>query len=85
MEDKTIIKGSSMRLALIWGMILLSLIIIGVAYRIATTEVVDYTGIAYLLGGAAVFIGALVTGKYFQKKEEVKAIKDSEEYKGGQS
>ena len=71
-DMKTTIKYSSMRLALIWGMSLISPIFLSVAYRICTVDRVDYTGIAWLLIGAAGFIGALVTGKYFQKKEELK-------------
>ncbi len=60
-----------MRLALIWGMILLSPIFGAITYRIATVDKVDYMGIAVILGASTLFIGALVTGKYFQKKEEL--------------
>lgn len=62
-----------MRLALIWGMVLLSLIFLGITYRIISDETVDYSGIATLLVASTLFIGALVTGKYFQKKEELKS------------
>ena len=71
---KTAIKNSSMRLALIWGMILLSLVFIGITYRIFFDETVDYSGIAVLLASATLFISALVYGKVQQKKEELNQV-----------
>lgn len=65
------IKYSAMRLALIWGMVLLSILFISVGVHIVTVEAPDWSGIGIFLVGSAAFIGALVTGKYLQKKVEV--------------
>ncbi len=65
-------KKSAMRLALIWSMGLLTPVFLAITYRIATKEILDYSGIAILVASLTAFIGALVTGKYLQKKEETK-------------
>lgn len=72
MGKKSYTKNSAMRLALIWGMWLVTLIFSGLTYKIIIGVNVDYSGMALLVGGLSTFIGALVTGKYFQKKEEIK-------------
>jgi uncharacterized membrane protein len=79
--DKELLKEdskiSSMRWALV-QVIRMSFIIILCtgAYIIINSircDTIDWSGIGIMLAGLTAFIGAAVTGKYFQKKEENKS------------
>lgn len=66
------IKNSAMRLSLIWGLSIISLLILGLTYRLVTDEVPDYSGASLVIAGCSGFIGVLVTGKAYQKITEEK-------------
>lgn len=69
-------KQSSMRLSLLWGMILLSLLILSIAVSIimlATSkneESVDWTGLALLITSLSTFAGVFLYFKKEQSKTE---------------
>ena len=65
---------SSMRVALMWGMGLASLVFISISYKIAFKEEVDYSGLALIIGATAAFITGLAAGKVVQKGKEGKNV-----------
>ena len=69
-------KVSSMRWALMQVIRMAFILIMAVAANIIIKSVkasdIDWTGIALFLAGLSAFIGTAFTGKWLQKKEEVK-------------
>lgn len=69
-------KISSMRWALVQVTRMSYLVILSgcfhIIYNTLKSNLIEWSGIALLLAGLTAFIGAAVTGKWLQKKEEVK-------------
>lgn len=62
----------TMRLVLKWSMGLASLIVLSIVYRLIFKDIVDYTGMAWLITALAGFIVTIVAGKSHEKREERK-------------
>jgi membrane protein YdbS with pleckstrin-like domain len=61
-------KQSSMRLTLIWAMILISIVIIAIVIYIIKTEKIDWIGISVVITS----LGAFITPFLYFKKEQTK-------------
>lgn len=67
-------RESSMRLALIWGIILSSVVMLVMCfiaiYSTMNGIAIDWAGMAWFLGSLSTFMGVLVYGKVSQKRQE---------------
>jgi hypothetical protein len=68
-------KESSIRLTMLWGMLISSIILLSLSFIIIYCSIydknLDWSGMSLFMGALSTFMGVLIYGKVNQKKQEV--------------